>query len=81
MLTRNLLEELGIPGQVQLETKDGFRHFILAFPMEDGDVTEDIDEDDPILAADRDRLEQVVLARSDGTWVDRVAGSLQETAS
>jgi len=33
-------------------------------------------EEDPLLSADRDRLEQVVLARSGGAWVDRVAGSL-----
>lgn len=32
--------------------------------------------EDPLLAADRDRMEQVVLAREDGSWVDRAAGSL-----
>ena len=32
--------------------------------------------EDPILGADRDRMEQVVLARQAGSWVDRAAGSL-----
>lgn len=32
--------------------------------------------DDPTFAADRDRLEAVVLARCNGAWVDRAAGSL-----
>ena len=32
--------------------------------------------EDPMLIADRDRLEQVILARQDGSWVDRAAGSL-----
>lgn len=32
--------------------------------------------EDPILASDRDRMEQVILARQEGTWVDRAAGSL-----
>ncbi|MFQ5504935.1 MAG: ArsR/SmtB family transcription factor [Planctomycetota bacterium] len=32
--------------------------------------------EDPLLAADKHRMEQVVLARASGAWVDRVAGSL-----
>ncbi|MDP6423294.1 MAG: metalloregulator ArsR/SmtB family transcription factor [Planctomycetota bacterium] len=32
--------------------------------------------EDPMFAADRKRLDQTLLARSGGTWVDRAAGSL-----
>lgn len=32
--------------------------------------------EDPTLVADRDRMEQVVLARHEGSWLDRAAGSL-----
>ena len=33
-------------------------------------------ERDPLLQADRDRMEEVILARRTGAWVDRAAGSL-----
>ena len=33
-------------------------------------------ERDPLLQADRDRMEEVILARRTGAWVDKAAGSL-----
>ncbi len=40
------------------------------------DLLEEQLAEDPVLVADRERMERVVLARQGGSWVDRAAGSL-----
>jgi ArsR family transcriptional regulator len=75
------LARLREAGLVQ-DRRDGTRSYYrrsAATSGEEGRLFELLDErleQDPVLLADRARLEQVVLARSDGSWVDRAAGSL-----
>ena len=76
------LARLRDAGFVQ-DRRDGTRSFyrlnVVALEAQDRSFWELCESklgDDAMLQSDRDRLESVVLARRDGSWVDRAAGCL-----